>query len=156
MSVSREAIFNAILAQLNAYVPVLISPVAAPISRRLALADNSPRNSPSIYIRELDELYEQPGKGLPPIRTMRADIICYAQIPKTDATTPGGFYLNPLIDAVEAALTTLTGTDNIQGYLTLGGLVDRCWISGSIIKETGEIDADGQAIAVIPVSILVP
>lgn len=156
MPFSREAIFNALLAQLNAYVPGLISPTVAPISRRLALAENSPRNTPSIYIRELDELYEQPGKGLPPIRTLRADIICYAQIPKTDAANPGGHFLNPLVDAVEAALTTLTGTDSLQGYLTLGGLVDRCWISGTVIKETGEIDADGQAIAVIPVSILVP
>lgn len=156
MSFSREAIFNAMLVQLNAYVPALISPTTAAISRRLVLAENSPRNTPSIYIRELDELYEQPGKGLPPKRTLRADVICYAQIPKTDAANPGGFYLNPLIDAVEAALTTLTGTDSIHGYLTLGGLVDRCWISGSVIKETGEIDADGQAIAVIPISILVP
>jgi len=154
MSFSREAIFNALFTQLTTYVPPLISPTVATMSRRLVLAEGSP--NPSIYLREMDELYEEPGRGLPPKRILRADIIIYSRIPNTDGTNPGGYYLNPLIDAVEAAMQTYTGSDIINNVLTLGGLCYRCWISGAVIKETGEIDADLQGIAVMPVSILVP
>lgn len=156
MSFSREAIFNALLSVLTTYVPPLLPSTTLTISRRLVVAMNSPRDHPSIYIRELDEAYDEPGKGLPPKRTLRADVVIYAQIPATDAVNPGGFYLNPIIDAVEAAINKLVGQDIAFGYNTLGGLVDRCWISGAVIKETGEVDQDGQAIAVMPVSILLP
>lgn len=44
-------------------------------------------------------------------------------------------------------------TDPLVGPLTLGGLVYHCWIDGSIFTENGI--NDGQAIILIPISILI-
>jgi hypothetical protein len=60
--------------------------------------------------------------------------------------------LNPLLDAIAAALAP-TGADLVAGAQTLGGLVKHCWISGAI--ETDEGALGGQAVAIVPVEILV-
>ena len=57
--------------------------------------------------------------------------------------------LNGLLDAVEAALNPFP----LEAQ-TLGGLVTHCWIDGSTDYHPG--DLDGQAIAVVPVKVLVP
>ena len=59
--------------------------------------------------------------------------------------------LNNLIAAVKAAMAP---DDPLQQRYTIGGLVMWCRISGRIEKDTG--DLDGQAIAKIPVEIIVP
>ena len=57
--------------------------------------------------------------------------------------------LNPLLDAVEAALAP----DPVGHVQTLGGLVSHCWIAGRI--QTDEGVPGGQAVAIVPVEILV-
>jgi hypothetical protein len=57
---------------------------------------------------------------------------------------------NDLLDAVEEALAPEPG----EAVLTLGGLVARCWIDGDI--ETDEGLLGEQAVAIVPVSILIP
>ena len=57
--------------------------------------------------------------------------------------------LNYLMDAVVAALNPFP----LEAQ-TLGGLVTHCWVEGKIDMHPG--DLDGQAIAIIPVKILVP
>jgi hypothetical protein len=56
--------------------------------------------------------------------------------------------LNPLIDAVDAALKR----SPISNGQTLGGLVSHCYIDGKTMKDDGDFDGNGTA--VIPVKIL--
>lgn len=86
--------------------------------------------------------------GLPPRWTLTADLFVYVQAPD-DATAPATV-INPLLDAIEAALAP-DPVDNLQ---TLGGLVAHCWIAGKI--ETDEGVLGGQAVAIVPIEILVP
>jgi hypothetical protein len=61
--------------------------------------------------------------------------------------------LNPLLDAVEAALYP----DNIVDQtLRLGNLVYRAWIEGETVKIIGDVNPDGQCFAAVPVKLLVP
>jgi hypothetical protein len=58
--------------------------------------------------------------------------------------------LNDYLDALEAVLRPAPG----QPTQTLGGLVHHCFIDGEILKVPG--DDDGQGMAVIRITILVP
>lgn len=98
-----------------------------------------------------------PGSGLPPKRLWDVTLLAYGMIPVgqtpgvPDSTTPAASVLNPLIDAIENALSP----DDPNGLLTLGGLVVDCCIDGEIVKALGDADPSGVAGAIIPVKILV-
>jgi hypothetical protein len=71
-----------------------------------------------------------------------------------DQNVAGATLLNPLIDAVEAALMPDNPVHQTQ---TLGGLVQAVYIDGATVKAISDVDIDhGQGGAVIPVKILVP
>lgn len=72
-----------------------------------------------------------------------------------DPTTavPGATIINPLVDAVRAALAP---DDPGSNNYTIGGLVYWCRVEGKTVIETGDTDADGYGGAVIPLRILVP
>jgi hypothetical protein len=71
-----------------------------------------------------------------------------------DQNVAGATLLNPLIDAVEAALAPDNPVHQTQ---TLGGLVQAVYIDGATVKAISDVDIDhGQGGAVIPVRILVP
>ena len=103
--------------------------------------------------------YERTSLSVPPKRELYRSIVIYAQLPNkpnaagADATTPGGDVFYPLIEAVEAAMEP--GVEP-QGALTLGGLVFHCWIEGKQYMFTGDIDPEGQGMAIIPVKIMLP
>lgn len=88
-----------------------------------------------------------PAKGVKPKWTLSADIYIYV---KTDDEPPSSL-LNPLLDAVEQALQPQN--PDINQWQTLGGLVTHCWIEGTI--ETDEGTLGDQAVAIIPINILV-
>jgi hypothetical protein len=90
-----------------------------------------------------------PAEGSPTVWRVALDIYVYCQAP--DDTSPPASALNPLIDAIEAALAP-TGADAVIGAQTLGGLVTHCRIAGAI--ETDEGALGGQAVAIVPVEIL--
>ena len=75
------------------------------------------------------------------------DFYVYGQAP--DELTAPATVLNPLLDAIEAALAP-PASSNVQ---TLGGLVCHAWIAGKI--ETDEGALGGQAVAIVPIEILV-
>ncbi|HXP74621.1 MAG TPA: hypothetical protein VN823_10790 [Stellaceae bacterium] len=58
--------------------------------------------------------------------------------------------MNPLLDAIETALAP----DLVTNVQSLGGLVAHCWIAGKV--ETDEGVLGGQAVAIVPIEILVP
>jgi hypothetical protein len=84
---------------------------------------------------------------------MRADLYVYArnELNAEGFDSGGGQVLNPLLDAIEAALAPVPVQGNVQ---TLGGLVSRAYIDGEIEIDEGNID--NQSVAIIPVSIIAP
>ncbi len=90
-------------------------------------------------------------RGQPPKWTLALEIYVYAQAPD-DVPSPSTV-LNPLLDALEAALAP-SGQDVATNVQTLGGLVSHCWISGTVVTDEGVLG--GQAVAIIPIEIVVP
>jgi hypothetical protein len=141
MTVTREQIMTALFAVVSA------SPAFVTKSRRLQLWDTvSANNKPAIFMYERDDFYKGADRYLPPTVTMSVDLFIYTA-PGTDSGITPISILNPLIDAIDAALKP-----GLNGRQTLGGLVSHCYIDGKIMKDPGDIDGDG--IAVIPVKIL--
>ncbi len=97
-------------------------------------------------------------RALPPIRTWTVRWLVYAKIPDgqtagvPDTKTSGSEVLNPLLDAIETALTPDPLAEGVQ---TLGGLVIDCRIEGEIVKIPGDQDPSGLCGAVVPIKILV-
>lgn len=142
MSAAREDIYAALLALLRDAAPF------ATVGRRARLwSDLSPIQQPALFLVAKGEEFA-PLSGVPPKRTLYADLILYAQAP--DDETAGAQVLNPLLDAVQAALRPpVPGTDQ-----TLGGLVRHAWIEGRIQTDEGALGP--QAVAIVPLSILAP
>jgi hypothetical protein len=88
-------------------------------------------------------------QGSPTEWRAEIDVYVYCQAP--DDETPPTSVLNPLLDALEAALLP-AGADLATGTQSLGGLVKHCWIAGAI--ETDEGALGGQAVAIVPIEIL--
>lgn len=89
-----------------------------------------------------------PVKGLYAKWILEADIYVYVQ---TTGKQIPGTVINPILDAIESALAP--PFPDINKCQTLNGLVEHCWIEGTI--ETDEGTLGDQAVAIIPVVILV-
>ena len=139
---SREVIMQALFALVSGSAPFVTA------SRRLKLwTDVPPGERPAIFQYERDDVYAN-GKNYLPIVEMNVDLYIYTAPGMDSGVTPISI-LNPLLDAVDAALKPSPST---PGKQTLGGLVSNCYIDGKVMKDPGDIDGDG--IAVIPVKIL--
>jgi len=139
---SRESIMQALFALVSGSASFVTS------SRRLKLWTDVPAaERPAIFQYERDDEYKGADRHLPPTVVMNADLYIYTAPGMDSGITPISI-LNPLLDAIDAALAPSRAT----GRQTLGGLVSHCWIDGKIMKDPGDIDGDG--IAVIPVKIL--
>jgi hypothetical protein len=142
MSVAREAVYAALFAKLSAV------PGIRTASRRLRhWADLPPSQQPALFqVQKAEAIGLE--DGLPPRRQLSVELYLYAT--GSDPGVPPSSILNPLIDAIEATLAPVTpGTTQ-----TLGGLVQHAWIAGRI--ETDEGVLGDQAVAILPVDILVP
>ena len=138
---SREAIMQALFALVSASSSYVTA------SRRLKLWDAvASADKPAIFMYERDDVYRNGDKYLP-IVEMHVDLFVYIDAGKDQSIAPITV-LNPLVDAIDAALAPNPGTRK----QTLGGLVSHVWIDGKIMKDPGDIDGDG--IALIPVKIL--
>lgn len=143
--INREAIYQAL------FDLVKNLPGFSTASRRARLAkDVAPEEQPALFMEEgPGETVQHQGQGLPGVHFLYVDMGFYARLAEDKNVAPGTI-LNPLIDAIEAALAP----DPDEEDQTLGGLVEYCRISGKIEKNEGLLD--GQASVVIPVEILVP
>lgn len=143
-SPTREEIMEALFTLLQTTSGIVT------FGRRLKLWNNVPaEQQPALFLVEHSEARLNSLRGTPGRLQLLAQIFLYVKT--TDMEVIGGTELNNLIDAIEATLAPADPKVNVQ---TLGGLVDRCWINGTIIKDPGDID--GQALAIIPINILVP
>jgi len=141
---NREPIYGALFAKLAAAANFVTA------SRRLRhWADVGPAEQPALFQAQKSETAKH-ARGLPPRWTIEIDLYIYAQAP--DELTAPASVLNPLLDAVEAALAT-GGADLATGTQTLGGLVSHCWIAGKIQTDEGVLG--GQAVAIVPIEIVV-
>ena len=121
----------------------------ATASRRLRhWADVSPAEQPAVFLCEKGSEAKVKALGAPVVWTLHADFYLYAQ--SSDPYTAPATILNPLLDAVEAALAPSPAT-GIQD-LGMPIVVQHAYISGKI--ETDEGVLGDQAIAIVPVEIL--
>jgi hypothetical protein len=176
MSATREAIMNALLAQLvnSPYTGPGTGGVFQTISRRFLTWEAMTLSvqagatgtdfQPALFIYDGVglgggmEIWERPAIPTPPKVFLRKTLVIYARLPSggtpggPDSLTPGGAVFHPLIEAVSQALAP---DDLSRNVFTLGGLVAHCWIKGNILIMTGEIDpSQGQGMATIPIEIL--
>lgn len=174
MSVTREQIMDAMLALLVARLgPAPGSAIIKSFSRRFVMyedfktmmANGDSPPLPALYLFDGTafgggiDTWDQKGRGVPVKRTLDRSIVIYAVVPGAgtpggpDRTTPGGTVLQPLIDAVEAALDN----DNaVLNTVSLGGLVWNARIEGQGYLVSGDVDPSGLCMQTIPVRILIP
>ncbi|HLJ52130.1 MAG TPA: hypothetical protein VKT24_02020 [Rhizomicrobium sp.] len=135
---TREPIYAALFALLSAAAPFVTA------SRRLRhWSDVGPAEQPALFVVQKSETAERRA-GLPAKWRASVDVYVYAHAPDDQAAPSTS--LNPLLDAIEAALAP------VSAIQTLGGLVAHAWIAGKI--ETDEGVLGGQAVAIVPVEIL--
>ena len=139
---NREAIYGVLFATVAGAASFVTA------SRRLRhWSDVAAAEQPALFMVQKSETALR-RKGLPPRWTLAVDLFVYVHAP--DDASPPAAALNPLIDAIEAALAPANPTLT----QSLGGLVDSAWIAGKI--ETDEGVLGGQAVAIVPLEILVP
>lgn len=107
------------------------------------------RPQPALYVVDAEEEFPDSAYNMPRTITMAAEIWVYTKgDERPDKSRPKA--LNALLDAIETVLEPSPAT----GMQTLGGTVEHCWFEGRLDKAPGH--TDGQAVAVIPVKMLVP
>lgn len=138
---NREAIDAALFARLSSLAGFITT------TRRLkhwadVSADRQPYLCQAMGNQSVERITGQPARW-----RIQLKLYIYATAPETGAPSS---VLNPLIDAVEAAIEPAFAA---IPYQTLGGLVEYCRISGTV--ETDEGTLGMQAVAIIPIEILV-
>ncbi len=103
---------------------------------------------PALFQIQAGETYIQGKPGVPPRRILAVDLEIYVSN-SGDPYGSAGTVLNPILDAIEAALAP-----DFTGFQTLGGLVYRCWIEGRI--EVFEGLLEGKVVALVPLQIEIP
>ncbi len=139
--INREPIYAALFAKFAAI------PGIKTRSRRLKhWTDVPPSNQPALFQTQITETADK-RPGIPTKWTLRAEIYVYVNAGKDPHAIPATA-INAVLDAVEAALQP----EPCEEEQTLGGLVQRCWISGTI--ETDEGALGEQSVAIVPIEIL--
>lgn len=138
---TREDVTNALFNQLIA------GGQFATIGRRLLLW-NKVAAQPALFLRNSGENWERRATGLPAKLVMDFEVWLYSNAGADPDAAPS-IGLNELLAVVGAALDPFP-----LPAQTLGKLVTHCWIEGHVDFHPG--DLDGQAIAVVPVHVLVP
>lgn len=137
---NREPLYAALFARLAA-IPGLKT-----ASRRLRhWSDVGASEQPALFLAQKSET-AQTVTGQPTRWALTADVYLYVNTP---APQSPGQAMNPLLDAIEAALAPDSPARNAN---TLGGLAQYCRIEGAI--ETDEGTLGDQAVAIVPIQIL--
>jgi hypothetical protein len=139
----REAIYGALWALAAGAASF------ASANRRLQhWVDLAPAEQPALFMSEKGGHAVTKALGAPTIWTLYADF--YVYVHSSDPYLAPAMLLNPLLDALEAALapSPVTGIQN----LGLPAMVQHAYIAGKV--ETDEGVLGDQAIAIVPVEIL--
>jgi len=141
--INREPIYAALFALLQDAAEFAV------VDRRLRhWSDVSPAEQPALFMTQKTELASIKTLGASTVWTLAVDLFVYAH--SSDPYLAPATVLNPLLDAVEAALapSAVTGLQD----LGLPAMVQHAYISGKI--ETDEGVLGDQAVAIVPVEIL--
>ncbi len=108
----------------------------------------TPAEQPALFMRQRGETAVVKALGAPPVWTLAIELCLYAH--SSDPYGTPASLLNPLVDAVEAALAPPAAT----GLQTLGlpQFVQHAWIAGKVTTDDGALR--DQAVALVPVEIL--
>ncbi len=138
---NREPIYAALFQLLSA-VPGVVT-----ASRILRHWSDVPADSqPALFQVQKSEEADWRGMGLPTKWVCSVEIYLYARTSDKDAQTPSQV-LNPIIDAIEAAMKPAPGQEQ-----TLGGLVSHCRIQGKV--ETDEGVLGDQGVVIVPITLV--
>lgn len=153
---TREAVYGALFALL---APVQFgSPPAgwqSDPSRRLKLYGEVPApDQPAVFQAEhATEEYVQLS-NLPYRRIWKASWVVYHKAGDASAAAVPAIVNNLILDALEAAIAPIPADPGYPKRNTLGRLVHHCFIDGNLFKDPG--DLDGQAMLIVPITMLVP
>jgi hypothetical protein len=141
--IDREAIYSALWALGSGAWSF------ASVNRRLRhWSDVAPAEQPALFMSEKGGHAVVKALGAPTVWTLFADFYIYVH--SSDPYAAPATMLNPLLDAIEQALTP-SPASGIQN-LGLPDMVQHAYIAGKI--ETDEGVLGDQAIAIVPVEIL--
>lgn len=156
--ISREAVYTALFAlvqklQSSGGEPTPTQPFMT-VSREVIEVQNvAPGDQPVLFMDEAFEDYGDSGVALVPRKwTVYFHVGC-----TTEKGCAASTVLNPLIDAVEAALQPSMG-DEMQN-LGLGDFIQNVQLKGMAIKNLGNNSPDPmkrQAVCYLPVEITLP
>lgn len=104
---------------------------------------------PALFAVDAEEDFPAGSYNMPRAIEMAAELWVYTKGDERPDKSPAKA-LNATLDAIETALAP-SPINNVQ---TLGGAAEHCWIEGRIEKSPGHVL--GQAVAVIPIKMLVP
>lgn len=103
---------------------------------------------PALFQTQVDEVVKSRG-NLPGQYQGGVRWWVYAYTDPSGTESPSQI-INPLLDAIEAALKPGPGAPGSQ---TLGGLVDQCYIDGTIKTDEGYLD--NYSVAIVPIVFVV-
>lgn len=147
MYLAREDIYNALFLKLKSAYQFKTA------TRRVRHWDAfKNEQGPVLVMIEEGETYEPEFTGEPTKVTLDVTAMVYFWVSGKIGDGPDApiSLLNPIVDALEAAIAP----DPTTQAQTLGGVVNRVWIDGKILKSSG--DQDNVAIAMIPIKMVVP
>jgi hypothetical protein len=150
MSATREAIYQALFALVSSLGPTGTKDFKTVTREVYPVQKWNVGEQPVLMQDEAFEDAAWTGRGA----RKNTWIVYYHIGITTTKGTPGATILNPLIDKVEAALNPTT--DSVQN---LGGLVERVYIKGRAMKDTGDNMTDPkarQAVYYLPIEIVLP
>lgn len=108
---------------------------------------------PALFLRDADNDYPERNQNVLPKPDLEPEIWVYSSAGENPNFAPS-ITLNNLLDAIDAVLKPTTPRDRMTQRLTLGDLVQHCWIQGRVGYDPGDIDYIAKAI--IPLKILAP
>src|SRR5689334_4528663 len=101
--IAREPIYAALFARVAAAAPFVT------VARRLRhWSDVAPAEQPALFMRQKTETAAGPERGTPTVWAMAVELYIYVHA--DDPYVAPATVLNPLVDAVEAALAPIAAT----------------------------------------------
>jgi hypothetical protein len=141
--INREPIYAALFGLIETAADFTV------VDRRLRhWSDVAPAEQPALFMAQKTELASIKTLGAPTVWTLSVDL--YVYVHSSDPYLAPATVLNPLLDAVEAALAP-SATTGLQD-LGLPASVQHAYINGKI--ETDEGVLGDQAVAIVPIEIL--
>ncbi|QAY96707.1 hypothetical protein CWB41_14005 [Methylovirgula ligni] len=109
------------------------------------------KNTPALVLAQAGQDYERKSVNLPPTRRLTVYAILYNVIDPNDQNSLPETPINNALDAIDAALKPQPYG---LGQETLGGIVDAVYSEGKVQEAPG--DFTGQAIAILPIILMLP